>query len=80
MESVDIKHKRESEILEQLMALTKAVAVVATPEEEEQLQQLAEDDKKSELDAQRSAEVNERRRETAALLDQARGDVANARA
>lgn len=78
MESVDIKHRHESEILAQLMELTKAETVVATPEEEEQLRQMEEDNRKSAEDAQRSAEVNEKRRREAALLDQARGEVAEA--
>jgi len=75
-----MKHRHESEILLQLMELTKAIPVVPTPEEEQELQHLEEENKNSERDAQRSAEVNERRRREAALLDQARGDVASARA
>ena len=79
IESINIKHRHESEILSRLMELTKAVPIVATPEEEAQLRQLEDDNVKSQQDAQRSAEINERRRREAAVLDQARGDVAAAR-
>jgi len=78
-ETINMKHRNESEILSLLMDLTKAIPVKATPEEEQELRQLEEENKRSELDAQRSAEVNALRKREAALLDQARGDVADAR-
>jgi DNA-binding protein H-NS len=39
--TINMKHRHESEILSQLLALTNAVPVEPTPEEVEQLQQLA---------------------------------------
>ncbi|MCJ1253432.1 hypothetical protein MMC24_001243 [Lignoscripta atroalba] len=75
-ESIDMKHKHESDILLQLMKITRAMPVEATADEEEELQQLEEQRKRSEQDALRMAEVNEKRRREQALLQQARGNIA----
>jgi large subunit ribosomal protein MRP49 len=74
-----MKHRNESEILSQLLSMTKAVPVEPTREELDQLKDLEEQRRLSEKDAQRSLAVNEKRRRTEAMLAQARGEVAVAR-
>lgn len=76
-ETIDMKHRHESEILSDLMDLTKATPVVPTPEEEAELQQLAEEERQSGLDRARNAAYTEQKRQEKALLDQARGAVAS---
>ncbi|KAI9875212.1 MAG: hypothetical protein M1830_008755 [Pleopsidium flavum] len=79
-ESINMKHKREPEILALLMEVTKATPVEATPEEQAELQELEEQSRRSETDSRRSAEVNEKRQREANVLAQARGDLAEAQA
>jgi len=77
--TIDMKHRHESEILSQLLSITKAVPVEPTQEELDQLRELEERRRLSEKDAQRSLAVNEKRRRTEAMLAQARGEVAATR-
>ena len=79
-ESIDMKYKNESDILARLMSLTTATPVVATPEEEAELQGLEEQRKRGLQDAERMAEVNERRRREKSLLQAARGVVGETQA
>ncbi|KAL8858053.1 MAG: hypothetical protein Q9178_005378 [Gyalolechia marmorata] len=71
--TIEMKHRNESEILSELMALTKASPVEPSPQEEAELQELAEESRQGELDRARNAAYNERKRQEKALLDQARG-------
>ncbi|KAL8716744.1 MAG: hypothetical protein Q9225_005950 [Loekoesia sp. 1 TL-2023] len=73
--TLNMKHKHESDILSELMDLTRATPVVATPEEEMELQKLADEEKRSAIDRARNAAYNEQKRQEKALLDQARGAV-----
>lgn len=75
-----MKYKNESDILARLMSLTTATPVVATPEEEAELQGLEEQRKRGLQDAERMAEVNERRRREKSLLQAARGVVGETQA
>ncbi|MCJ1485642.1 hypothetical protein MMC06_005817 [Schaereria dolodes] len=75
-ETIDMKHKHESDILSQLLSITQATPVVATPDEVVELRQLEDQRKRSEQDALMMAGVNEKRRREQALLQQARGSVA----
>lgn len=59
-----------------LMTLTKATPVVATPEEEAELEGMREDNEMRRQDALIGAKHREKLREEKALLDQARGAVA----
>ncbi|KAL8738649.1 MAG: hypothetical protein Q9181_000595 [Wetmoreana brouardii] len=77
-ETIDMKHRHELEILSDLMGLTKATSVVATPEEKAELQALADEEKRSELDRQRNTVYTEQKRQEKALLDQARGAIGSA--
>ncbi|KAL8957122.1 MAG: hypothetical protein Q9193_005523, partial [Seirophora villosa] len=74
-ETINMKHKHELDILSQLMDLTKATPVAATPEEETELQQLAIQEERSAADRTRNAAHTEQRKQEKALLDQARGAV-----
>lgn len=77
---INMKHRHESEILSALMAATKAKALEPTAEEKELMRTLEEARKLSETDSKRSKAVNEKRRAQEAVLAQARGELAAARA
>ncbi|PQE21018.1 50S ribosomal Mrp49 protein [Rutstroemia sp. NJR-2017a WRK4] len=74
---INMKHRTDSEILSQLISLTNAKLVRATPEEQRQLKELAEHKARAEKDSALSAVLNERRRKEQAILTQARGEVAS---
>ncbi|KAI4195270.1 MAG: hypothetical protein LQ350_007289 [Teloschistes chrysophthalmus] len=74
-ETISMKHRHESQILSDLLNLTKATPVVASPEEEAELQALADEKKRSEADRVRNAAYTEQKRQEKALLDQARGAI-----
>jgi large subunit ribosomal protein MRP49 len=76
--TIDMKHKLESQILAQLLAITKAVPIEPTEEELEQIRELEEQQRLSEQDSKRSQAVNEKRKRAEAMLAQARGEVAEA--
>jgi large subunit ribosomal protein MRP49 len=71
-----MKHKHESQILAQLLAITKALPIEPTEEELEQIRELEEQQRLSEQDSKRSQAVNEKRKRAEAMLAQARGEVA----
>lgn len=71
-----MKHRTDSEILSQLISLTNAKLVRATPEEQRQLKELAEHKARAEKDSALSAQLNDQRRKEQAILTQARGEVA----
>lgn len=73
--SIIMTNKSSSEILGEVLRLTKAVAVEATPEERETLEKLEEARAKSERDSLLSKEVRERKKREEELLAQARGDL-----
>lgn len=79
-QSIDLKHRREPEIMALLMATTKATPVHATAEEQAELEELEEQRERSERDTARSAEVNAKRKREAEVLAQARGELAQAQA
>jgi large subunit ribosomal protein MRP49 len=76
--TINMKHRHESQILSQLLAITKAVPIEPTKEELEQIRELEEQQKLSEQDSKRSQAVNAKRKRTEAMLAQARGEVAAA--
>jgi len=78
-ETFDMKHRHESEILSHLLSIIKAVPLQPSTEELQQISDLEEQRKQSEIDAQRSQKVNEKRRRRDAMLAQARGEVAASR-
>lgn len=78
-QTINMKHRHESEILSQLMSITKAKPVQVTPEETQQIKDLEEHRIQSEKDSKAMQLVNEKRRRKEAMLAQARGEVAAAR-
>lgn len=73
--TINMKHRHESEILSQLLALTNAVPVEPTAEEVEQLQQLAAHQELSERDSSRHRVFNEEKKREEAILAQARSAI-----
>lgn len=74
-EVIDVTDLHDSEILVRLKNLTKAVSVIPTMEEEEQLQKLELDQEKSRHDAQVNTEYLKRKRREKAFLDHVKGKV-----
>ncbi|KAK0640016.1 hypothetical protein DIS24_g9805 [Lasiodiplodia hormozganensis] len=74
--TIQMKHKTESEILQQLYEATGAQEVEPTEVEKEELQELKEYDERSRRDSERQAEVNRQRKREAEMLAAARGGVA----
>ncbi|OAF59729.1 hypothetical protein VC83_03785 [Pseudogymnoascus destructans] len=70
--TINMKHRHESEILSQLLALTNAVPVEPTPEEVEQLQKLAALKEVGERDSARHRIFNAEKKREEAILAQAR--------
>lgn len=75
-ESIDMKHILDSEIMSSLMTLARATPVIATPEDQAELEETREDNEMRRQDALIGAKHRERMREEKALLEQARGEVA----
>ncbi len=72
---INMKHRLESEILDQLLKLTNARVVRPTPEEQREIQDMGEQNAKSERDAAMSAEVRAKKKREEDILTQARGEV-----
>jgi large subunit ribosomal protein MRP49 len=77
--TINMKHRSESEILTQLMSITKAQLVHPTQDELDQMRELEQQHYQSEKDSQRSQAVNEKRRRRDAMLAQARSGIAAAK-
>ncbi|KAI9665624.1 MAG: hypothetical protein M1821_003557 [Bathelium mastoideum] len=75
MHTIDMKHRTDSHILEELMKVTKAMEVRPTPEDEAMIQELEEQRTRSEQDRQLMASVMRERKAEEARLKQARGEV-----
>ena len=72
LETIDMKYKHESEILKELLRLTKAVEVKATEAEQESMRDIEEQRRKSDEDREFQRVVLEKRRQEQKLLDDAR--------
>lgn len=79
-EAIEMKHRHESEILDRLMKVTRAVQVQPTEEEELELRQMEEERIKSEEDRRRMAAVTAQRLREKELMAQARASIAGAEA
>ncbi|KAF4550140.1 Mitochondrial ribosomal protein L51 / S25 / CI-B8 domain-containing protein [Elsinoe fawcettii] len=75
-ESITMAWKKEEEILDDLIRVTKATTVQPTAEERAQLRQLAEDASRSKVDSERSLAVVAERKRQEAILKEARGEAA----
>src|SRR5271170_3073481 len=60
--TINMKHRHESQILSQLLAITKAVPIEPTEEELEQIRELEEQQRLSEQDSKRSQAINAKRK------------------
>lgn len=70
-----MKHRSESEILDELMRLTEARVVRATQEEQLQIQELERQNRESKVESMKQAAINEERKREQAIMDQARGGM-----
>ena len=72
IESIDMKHKHESEILSHLLELTKGQPYEMTTDERMELREVEDFKRSSARDREAQARLNEVRRQEQALLDSAR--------
>ena len=72
---IDMKHKHESEILNRLIELTKAVPYKPNEDEMTELEEVKEDIRRSTRDRERQTRLNEIKKQEAALLEQAKGST-----
>ncbi len=73
-----MKHRTETEILEDFLKVTGGTVVRPTLEDEEELRSLEEMKERSGRDSQRSKELNAARRKELDILRLARGEVSRA--
>lgn len=76
VESIDMKHRKEREILGDLIRVARAKELEATEEEEVELRELETQRVKSERDREGVRVYNEKIRKERELLEQARGELA----
>lgn len=80
VETINMTHTTNAEILEAFVRLTKAYPVEPTAEEKEELASLEEQRIRSVAASKLSAEVRARQKREKELLEQARGDIAASQA
>lgn len=80
VQTVDMTHRTNSEILQELIKLTKAYIIEPTAEDTEELRSLEEQRLRSARDSKESQEVRAKQRREQEILQQARGDIAGAAA
>ncbi|GME49166.1 50s ribosomal protein Mrp49 [Neofusicoccum parvum] len=73
--TIQMKHKSESEILQQLYDATGAQELEPTELEREELRELEERKERSKKDSERMIEVNRQRKREAQMLAAARGEI-----
>jgi large subunit ribosomal protein MRP49 len=78
VETINMTHSNNTEILEAFVRLTKAYPIEPTAEEKEELASLEEQRMRSAAASKLSAEVRARQKREKELLEQARGDMAAA--
>lgn len=76
VETIDMKHKTESQILEEVLRLTGAYTIEATEQEKEELRELEVQRVESERDAAAARERRAAAKREKELLEQARGEIA----
>lgn len=75
--SINMKHKQEGEILDELMRICAGKQIVATPAEEEQLRELESERISGEADRVRQTKVLRDRRRQQQILKQAKASMDN---
>lgn len=73
VEQINMKHRTESEILDQLLKLTEARTVKATADELREIAEIEEANRKAEANALKAAQLNEVKKREKMLLQQASG-------
>ena len=73
VETIDMKHQSESEILSRLLEMTRAVPYEATPDELAELRDVEDYNRKTTRDRAAQSRLNQIKKQEQALLDQARG-------
>ena len=73
VETIDMKHKSESEILSRLLEMTKAMPYEASPDELAELRDVEDYNRKTTRDRAAQSRLNQIKKQEQALLDQARG-------
>ena len=76
VETIDMKHKSESQILDELIRMTGAIQLEPTEAEKDELRLLEEQRVRSERDSKAAAEKRAKVKREQQLLEQARGDIA----
>jgi len=74
-ETINMKHRLDSEILDQLLKLTKAKVVTPTPEEARQVREIEEQNVRSAKDAALMQAENAKRKREEEIMRQARGTM-----
>ena len=74
-ETIDMKHKHSSEILQRLMEVTKAVQYEASEKDMNAIKEATEDKQRRAKARERQMRFNEKRRQEAAMLEQARNST-----
>jgi large subunit ribosomal protein MRP49 len=74
-ETINMKDKKDSDVLRQLLELTKATTITATVDEEAELKRIAEQEIKSEEQRVQARIDKEEREREERLLAQARGQI-----
>ncbi|KAF2236664.1 hypothetical protein EV356DRAFT_64283 [Viridothelium virens] len=74
-DSIDMKHRTDTQILQELVKVTKAIEISPTPEDEAMIAELEDQRNRSEKDRQLMASVMRDRKAEEARLMQARGEV-----
>ncbi|KAK3070051.1 hypothetical protein LTR53_011120 [Teratosphaeriaceae sp. CCFEE 6253] len=74
--TIDMKHRTNAEILEELVKMTKAQAVEPTEAEQEELRELEAQRRRGAIESAKSLEVRAKVKREKDLLEQARGDMA----
>lgn len=76
IETIDMKHRHESEILDRLMDLTKGIQYEASADEKTELQDVIHDKAMSDKTREAQMRLNEVKKQEKMLLEQARGGEA----
>lgn len=76
VETINMKHRTNSEILQELVRITRAYPIEPTVEEQQELRLLEEQRVRGERDRRSSLEARARVKRERELLEQARGELA----
>lgn len=75
VESIEMKDLHETQILERLLAVTKARPYEASPEEQVDIQEVKDFEERSQVDRERQDRLNKIKAQEKAIMEQAKGAV-----